>query len=564
MQARAFQPLLTWDNDTLLGSALDGTENPFFCYTMREMKMIKWMNDLTDLPDWEHKIYDPNFAFEWKSARLLAGGDVTRSMVDWCIEEVKYHVHGYIRTQIIPAIDGGVLKSDICVPTFNRLALLHALAAIRNRRSASEGQANASIVDLVDPYSFPYVWERSRTLRQGSVSRTGCISRCGEGEKVKMPPEKDCRQEEFWKYRNDMAWSRRYQWLPFDVRFEDGGRGRSHIDGYINDVYPNRHPALYGQVETLIDHLIPLFNRALIDLKAPGYINQRIHLVCFGRDPFIEREPGPLQPPEQRAYSKYLKNDGQFQDWIFVDLKREFWNTGVQMVLQIREINLTPSNPKYKGEEWHVQGQTNERVCATARYVYSTSNVSSPTISFRRRVFPEEAIAAKGEITTPPFLPEIYGAKHGDPVIQNFGHVALRENRVVVWPNVFQTKLDPVVLEDQSKDGYLRILTLHLIDPNRRIMSTSMVPCQRRDWWADAVRKSCPHLYRLPKEVFDNVVKMIDEESYPISTEEGRRTRDDFMRERETYREKHTEAMEGYDEWDFYGEPGVGDGHDDE
>lgn len=203
-------------------------------------------------------------------------------------------------------------------------------------------------------------------------------------------------------------------------------------------------------------------------------------------------------------------------------------------------------------------------MCATASYVYSTSNVSSPTISFRRRVFPEEAIAAKGEITTPPFLPEIFGAKHGDPIIQDFGHVVLRENRVVVWPNVFQTKLDPVELKDQSKDGHLRVLTLHLVDPNRRIMSTSMVPCQRRDWWADAVRKSCPRLYRLPKEVFDNIVEMIDEESYPISMEEGKRIRKDFLQERETYRKKHTEAMEGYDEWDFYGEPGVGDGDDSE
>lgn len=29
MQARPFQPLLSWDNDTLLGSALDGSENPY-------------------------------------------------------------------------------------------------------------------------------------------------------------------------------------------------------------------------------------------------------------------------------------------------------------------------------------------------------------------------------------------------------------------------------------------------------------------------------------------------------------------------------------------------------
>lgn len=45
--------------------------------------MIKWMNTLTDLPNWERKIFDPDFTFEWKSAKLLMGGDVTRTMVDW-------------------------------------------------------------------------------------------------------------------------------------------------------------------------------------------------------------------------------------------------------------------------------------------------------------------------------------------------------------------------------------------------------------------------------------------------------------------------------------------------
>ncbi|KAL9026239.1 MAG: hypothetical protein Q9196_005064, partial [Gyalolechia fulgens] len=504
-----------------------------FCYTMREMTMIKWMNALTDLPDWERKIFDPDFTFEWKSAKLLTDPDVTRSMVEWSIEEVKYYVHVHAESRSIPAIEGGILKSDNCIPTSTRLGLLHAIAATKSQRPAEKAEANTPVNHLVDPYLFAYTWERSKTLRRGFTTRTDCIERAGEGEKVTMPPEEDCRQD-------DVA----------------------NIASYINDVHPIRHAMLYVQVETFIDHLIPLFNRTLIDLKAPGYHNKRIHLLSFGRDPVIDREPGRFRPPEQRAYPKFLNNDCRYQDWILVDLKCEFWNTGVQMVLHIQEIHLTPNSPRHGGEEWHVQGQTkNERVCATATYVYSTANVSSPTISFRRRVCPDEAMAAGGQINTPPFAPEIFGAKDGDPLIQNFGHVVLRESRVVVWPNVFQTKLDPVELQDPSKDGHLSFLTLHLIDPNRRIMSTSMVPCQRRDWWADAIRKTCPPLYRLPKEVFDNVIEMIDEESYAVSMEEAQRIKKDFMQERETYRKKHTEAMEGYGEWDF-GESGVGDGND--
>ncbi|KAL8803834.1 MAG: hypothetical protein Q9200_006061 [Gallowayella weberi] len=526
---------------------------------MREIAMIAWMNTLTDMPDWHRKIFDPDFTFEWKSAKVLTGYDVTRSMVDWCINEVAYYVHDWTKTRIIPAIDGGVLKSDDCVSASIQFTLQRAIASLQYQHC----RESSLVHDLVDPFQYPYTWERTRTLRHASVSRMECISRCGDGGIVKMPPEGDCRQDEFGKYRNDMAWSRRYQWLPFDVRFDDDGRGRAWIDGYINNVHPIRNSALYGQVEILINHLLPLFNRTLIHLKAPGYQNQRIHLVRFGRDPFIKREPPAFRPPEQRAYRDWLNPEGQYRSSIFVDLKREFWNVGLQMVLQIREIILTPEHPGYDGEEWHVQGQTNERICATASYIYSMSNVS-PTLSFRRKIFPEEAIAAKGEINTPPFLPQIYGAKHGDPIIQTLGSVSLKENRVVVWPNVFQVKIDPFGINDKHKEGHLRILTLHLIDPNRRCMSTAMVPCQRRDWWAEAVRKSCSVLYRLPLEIFKQILDSIDEEAYPISMAEGERIRENFVRERKEFRKKHTEALEGYEEWDFYGEPGFRDGDADD
>ena len=45
--------------------------------------MIAWMNSLTDMPDWDRKIFDPEFTFQWKSAKLLTGYDTIRSMTDW-------------------------------------------------------------------------------------------------------------------------------------------------------------------------------------------------------------------------------------------------------------------------------------------------------------------------------------------------------------------------------------------------------------------------------------------------------------------------------------------------
>ena len=97
---------------------------------------------------------------------------------------------------------------------------------------------------------------------------------------------------------------------------------------------------------------------------------------------------------------------------------------------------------------------------------------------------------------------------------------------------------------------------LHLIDPNRRAMSTGMVPCQRKDWWAHEIRTSCVWFWRLPREVFDRIVEGV--EDWPVSREEGERMRREFVEERDGFRVRHTRAMEGYQQWDF-GEEGDDD-----
>lgn len=100
-----------------------------------------------------------------------------------------------------------------------------------------------------------------------------------------------------------------------------------------------------------------MFNQTLIDLKAPGYQNQRFHVAELGRVPEIVKEPGEFRPPEQRSTQQNLDSEGNYRDDIFVDLKREFWNIGLQFVLKVTNIELQPDRPQYDGEEWHIEGQ---------------------------------------------------------------------------------------------------------------------------------------------------------------------------------------------------------------
>jgi len=140
---------------------------------------------------------------------------------------VRYYVQDFIRTGILPAVDGGVIKSDGCVnPSLSR-ELLKAVASIEEDSLPNRTSPREQIIDLVDPFLFPFSWDKTKVLRSGSVNRIDCISRCGEGVFADMPSKDECAQDEFVKYRNDMAWSRHYQWLPFDVSFGEKGEGPS-------------------------------------------------------------------------------------------------------------------------------------------------------------------------------------------------------------------------------------------------------------------------------------------------------------------------------------------------
>ena len=170
-------------------------------------------------------------------------------------------------------------------------------------------------------------------------------------------------------------------------------------------------------------------------------------------------------------------------------------------------------------------------------------------MAFRRRVNAEEAMVAKDYIESPPFAPDLYGAQDGDPVIQHIGEVLLPEGRVVSSPNIFQTRLLPFELSDKTKNGHFTILSLHLVDPNRRIMSTAMVPPQQRDWWAQEVRIKCSRFWKLPHEIWDSIVSMVD--NCPFLQEEAQEIRDAFVQERERFQLKHTQAMMDYLTWDL-------------
>lgn len=225
MVSRLWQPRFQPDENTLLLSALDASENPKFCYTQRELTILALINEFTDMAAWDRRVFDPAFTFEWKSQKLLTGQDITRAMLDWCVDEVKYYVEDFSPSRIIPSLDGGVIKSDDCVDRLLKYDVQKAAASLRRAATQSTRNSTSPTVDIVDPHLFPFAFEKTRVLRGGSVLPQDCISSSGQGEPIKRPSDDECIEHERAKYPNKHAYSNHCQWLPFDVAFDNRGYG---------------------------------------------------------------------------------------------------------------------------------------------------------------------------------------------------------------------------------------------------------------------------------------------------------------------------------------------------
>ncbi|KAL8927676.1 MAG: hypothetical protein Q9172_001236 [Xanthocarpia lactea] len=336
-------------------------------------------------------------------------------------------------------------------------------------------------------------------------------------------------------YKIENAWSTRYQWLPCDISFDEQ-TGKAHITSYINSVHPIHHRDVYSAFNELITLVVPMLNNTLVPVKASRLLYPRIDPAKRkGRKEYPDPEPGPYRSWQSRLRTFRVNKDGKLPTSARVDLAKEFWDIGIQAVIQVTSFDLHPEKPEYPGEDWHLQGML---------WLNSVTRTTKAT-------------------------EDVYGVEDLKPAVQEQGSVMIREGRVISFPNashpdfglttkanrnqVFQTKLDRFKLRDPTKSGHLKILVVHLIDPNRRIMSTSMVPCQRRDWWARDIRQRVPVLRRLPMEVFDNILDMVG--VFPISATEAERIRVEMLRERaelifsangNSSTRQHTEAMLSY------------------
>ena len=92
-----------------------------------------------------------------------------------------------------------------------------------------------------------------------------------------------------------------------------------------------------------------------------------------------------LQRPEPRDFESY-----QPPVETQVSLQKNFEERGLQFIVKLANIELTPDKPTFDGGSWHVEGQLNEQICATALYYYDSQNIADSYLAFRHRTDEDE------------------------------------------------------------------------------------------------------------------------------------------------------------------------------
>ncbi|KAF2874623.1 hypothetical protein BDV95DRAFT_566610 [Massariosphaeria phaeospora] len=553
-----------------------------------DLVVSKWREEALEIPDrnlWDlatsgkqqlNNVYDsftvqPHYGTERVAPPKAI---LTEKVFDHCIGELRSKALYYKKSNIIPTLDAcvSIAKSDTLVAPSLHQQLRNAFAVLQDDQMASPDwhpHTNNMTQDLVHPSLYPLVYGRSKVLQTSSVGTRDAINRwSGKGYVLKHSsayphyhenvPQRRC-------YVPNDYWSETYQWLPANVAFQDDGSVK--FTSYVNNLHPVKYPAIYQAIEKLIATALPAWDQCLVlntgshpivqvgagrmdsrfSASMPENVNEDnlrlwdpsnpqevAHAVVdweqLRKDHVFFHEPEwddeteskwrllrtPIIPEPAAESIEYSPSQMRLAD--------RFRESGLQVIVKMASIELSPEKPDFPAGEWHIDGQMNEHICATALYYVDSENITPSALSFRMHTRSEIDRKARIAVAqdTYKWTERITGTTLGidnSPSLQNYGSIETREGRLLAFPNVFQHQVSSFELADPTQPGHRRFIALWLVDPNFRTLSTADVPPQQHDWWAEATLGYTPAMRaeavsKLPPDV----LSLIDENSAYTST----------------------------------------------
>jgi hypothetical protein len=321
-----------------------------YIFTIRELLIMRLIETITNKPDWDRMAFEPGPIARWRREMLQGTEDVTPKMIDWIINEVQWKAQKYKKTGIIKSFDPGVVKSDIAIPDDLRRALQDAVQRLDDSIPLHEKyyrqDSDDKVVDLVHPSLFPLIYGRTKVLQDQLIGIDNCLNTVGQGWTTTKPRTPFGLGQQA---HNFLSYSTRFQWLPCDVMFDSEGECR--IASYINNLHPTQHRNLYQVIEKVLTRTIPVWeivlskNRVLpyrIPYYAVEYLKDNRQTSSDARVIKLP-EPDEFVPPQIHPEHQ-------------VGLRTNFAEKGVQVIIKLVNIELTPEKPDYEGGRWQLDG----------------------------------------------------------------------------------------------------------------------------------------------------------------------------------------------------------------
>ncbi|KAF2226129.1 hypothetical protein BDZ85DRAFT_272677 [Elsinoe ampelina] len=454
---------------------------------------------------------------------------------------------------------------------------------------------NDQVLDLVHPSLFPLVYGRTRVLTNETIGVEDALQHIGHGVVASLPPNDSTDSDEvFYNRRFGSLWSYQFQWLPSEVSFTDNGvKLDSYINNLHPQHHRALYPIIEKMLGFAIPLWDAVFARVKQDETVLRFEDRKAEYEYFEGTGFdewsarrraerraratdtadnVNEEDDPeagisTDSPVELDSEEEQDEEDEFNDFVFDSdhetewprrrrrlippepmpydlfkarlperhhplLKEAYGQEGLQVIVKLANIHLTPEKPNYTGGSWHIEGMLNEMICATALYYYDCKNVTDSYLAFRQTVDCEEMeMNAHGQDDYSG-LETLFGIEQNGRGVQDVGRTLTRQGRLLAFPNMVQHQVCPFSLADKTRPGHRKILAFFLVNPKARVLSTANVPPQRKDWWEEELRKT-GGLDRVPEELRRRIVEEVDD--FPYGVEEAKRIRERLMEERKSY-----------------------------
>lgn len=449
-----------------------------------EWLIIDLSNQIRQKPNWETKFTDPEIAAKWKT-ELQAQDHGSRNfdeVFNYTLKELDW----YKRAEADLASSGFkysinelILYSDIAISeqTKKDFKIYEELLEASIEKDYHP-KSNNLVVDVVHPSLYHLVYDRTQEVVDGKLQTVKFSENI---QKVK-------------EYVLDYGLSKCFQWLPAIMTL-DKNANRFEFASYINNLHPIKHSELYTQIATIFNACIPGLARCLSHFGAEIYTRIEIPNGSDAyNEEYTEKEKKlwelDLDPEQELEFEEELAKlrktciKNVLPSWEHDPIMKpinfaSFDN--LKVIVKLANIELTPENPKYEGGSWHVEGTINEDIVATILYYYDVENITESKLSFRE--FVNDPNYEQGDDF---FCEYYYGLKDGDLMRKSTGSVTAQEDRVVIFPNIYQHHVDAFELADKTKPGHRKILCFFVVDPyNTNVKGSDTIPPQQEDWASD-------------------------------------------------------------------------------